>query len=74
MNDSNQTLKDLTLADLEQLIINIVERTLKKTKEAITPAFYESLINTFGAWEDDRNDQEIIAEIYSSRNNTLNSI
>lgn len=74
MNPSNQVLQNLTFDDLEQLIISIVERTLKKTKEAITPEHHESLINTFGAWEDDRNDEEIIAEIYSSRNNTLNSI
>jgi hypothetical protein len=60
MYNSNQTLKDLTFADLEQLIISLIERTLLKTKEVITPERHEALINTFGAWEDDRNDEEII--------------
>jgi hypothetical protein len=74
MNHSNQILKDLTFDDLEQLIINIVERTLQKTQVAVSPDHHQAIKNTFGAWEDDRNEEEIIAEIYSSRNNTLNSI
>lgn len=71
MKTSNQTIHNLTLTDLENLIETIVKRTLKQ--ETITPN-EENLLNTFGAWEDDQTEEEIIEQIYNSRNSNLNSI
>ena len=71
MKTSNQTIHNLTLTDLENLIETIVKRILQK--KTITPN-EQTLLDTFGAWEDDQTEEEIIEQIYNSRNSNLNSI
>jgi hypothetical protein len=70
---SKQTISDLTLSELEQIIENIAKKTIQR--EMIVPKQSERqlLSETFGAWEDDKTEQEIIEEIYESRNSSFSS-
>jgi hypothetical protein len=73
MIQSNQTLNNLTVRDLENLIETIVKRNLKpETNQPSTNN--QTLLDTFGQWEDEQTDEEIIEQIYNSRNSNLNSI
>jgi hypothetical protein len=69
MNNSNQTLNNLTLTELENLIETSSKRSVKK--ESMTPN-NQTLLNTFGTWEDSQTDEEIIEQIYHSRNSNFN--
>jgi hypothetical protein len=62
-----QSLENLTLSDLENLIESIVKKVL--TQETNTDS--QKLLTTFNTWQDDRNDLEIIEEIYNSRNSNF---
>ena len=66
---SAQSIKDLTVPELEKLVETIVERRIKtETKTLFTQTnLEESFWETFGAWEDEQNDEEIIQQIYDSR-------
>jgi hypothetical protein len=83
---SEQTLNNLTPADLEILITQIVTKVIKQEAQkqqidiTITPESYTSLtqtthvaqatqdfLNTFDSWQDTRNAEEIIDDIYASR-------
>lgn len=68
------SLENLTLSDLENLIESIVKRTLRQ--EMLTPCqeSYQSFLETFDTWQDDSSDEDIINEIYSSRNRNLDEI
>ncbi|AFZ00260.1 hypothetical protein [Calothrix sp. PCC 6303] len=76
---SEQPLSNLTAADLEILITQIVKKVIKQEtqqQQADLPVTQESyalltrtqeLLNTFGSWEDTRSTEEIVDDIYASR-------
>ena len=65
---SKETIGNLTLLELEQLIENIAKKTFQR-EIIIAKQNHEQLLSeTFGAWENDKTEQEIIKEIYDSRN------
>jgi len=76
--DTNQPASLLTVADLEALLTKVVRQVIKEermilpiqqlqTEETSTQHPLEKFMETFGAWEDDRTDEEIIKDIYDSR-------
>lgn len=76
--DANQPVSVLTVADLEVLLTKIVRQVIKEEminlptqqvqpKETAAEHKLEKFMEKFGAWEDDRTDEEIIKEIYESR-------
>ena len=71
MKQTTQTLNNLTFADLETLIETIVKRTIKQEIEKPHDNQQQTLLSTFGTWEDTKKDEEIIVEIYHSRNSNL---
>jgi hypothetical protein len=67
----------LSLSELETLIQSIVRRILRSELQQLQSnppqsAQTDTLLATFGTWEDDRPVEAIIDEIYSTR--TLNSL
>jgi hypothetical protein len=67
----------LSFSDLEALIQSIVRRVLRSELQQLQSNSPQStqadtLLATFGTWEDDRPVEAIIAEIYATR--TLNSL
>jgi hypothetical protein len=67
----------LSLSELETLIQSIVRRILRSELQQLQSnppqsAQTDTLLATFGTWEDDRPVETIIEEIYSTR--TLNSL
>ena len=65
---SEQTIGNLTRSQLEEIIEAIAKKTIKQ--EMIvneSNASHVQLATTFGAWDDERTDEEIIKEIYNSR-------
>lgn len=71
MNESTKILENLTMNQLESIIERIVQKTLKKENNNYDN---QNLLDTFGKWEDTKTEEEIIEEIYSSRNNNLESM
>ena len=65
--ESNRRIGDLTVADLEALITQIVHKALAQDKSKASPLVPEALLATFGAWQDERSTEEIIEDIYASR-------
>lgn len=76
--DANQPVSVLTVADLETLLTKIVRQVIKEEminlptqqvqpQATVTEHKLEKFMEKFGAWEDDRTDEEIIKEIYDSR-------
>ena len=67
----DQPISTLTVAELEALITEIVRRVLREEIRQAPPqnggTMPEAFLATFGAWEDDRSTDEIVAEIYASR-------
>lgn len=76
--ETNQHISVLTIADLEAIIVKIVQQVLKqetsqqksedlqvKTVETNNPPV--AFLETFGTWEDTRSAEEIIDDIYASR-------
>ena len=65
--EPDRHVSDLTVADLEILITQIVRKALaqEKAKPPVPPP--EALLATFGSWQDERNAEEIIQDIYASR-------
>ncbi len=73
LSASNQPISTLTVAELETLITEIVRRVLREEfRQAVASKngdmLPEEFLATFGAWEDDRSIDDIVAEIYASRN------
>ena len=67
----------LSLSDLETLIQSIVRRILSSELQQLQSnppqsAQTDTLLATFGTWQDDRPVEAIIDEIYATR--TLNSL
>ena len=65
--EPDRRISDLTVADLEALITQIVRNALaqEKARPPVSPP--EELLATFGSWQDERNAEEIIEDIYASR-------
>ncbi|MEP0753670.1 hypothetical protein NDA03_15745 [Trichocoleus sp. Lan] len=77
-SESSQPTSLFTVADLEGMIVKIVQQVLKQetlrikdeevqveTGQAENPP--EAFLETFGTWEDTRTTEEIIDDIYGSR-------
>lgn len=69
--DSEQTIGNLTRAQLEEIIKEITKKTIEQEMIKTQKNKSRSLADTFGTWEDERSDEEIIKEIYDSRNSNL---
>ena len=65
--EPNRRVGELTVADLEVLITQIVRKAIAQEKGETPAPVPEALLATFGAWQDERSAEEIIAEIYASR-------
>jgi len=65
--EPNRRIGDLTVADLEALITQIVHKALAQDNSNAPPLVPEALLATFGAWQDERSAEEIIEDIYASR-------
>ena len=76
--ESDQPISVLTVADLEAIIVKIVQKVLKQetgrlgrekspveTVHTTNPP--KAFLETFGTWEDTRTAEEIIDDIYASR-------
>ena len=70
---SEQTIGNLTRAQLEEIIKEIAQKTIKQEMSTTKNNKSQALAATFGTWEDERSDEEIIKEIYNSRNSNLTS-
>ena len=68
---SEQTIGNLTRAQLEEIIKEITKKTIEQEMINKKENKARSLADTFGTWEDERSDEEIIKEIYDSRNSNL---
>lgn len=76
--DPNQPISVLTVADLEALLIKVVQKVIRQELMTLKhpqvqpeepPADHpiETFIEKFGAWEDNRTTEKIIKDIYESR-------
>ena len=69
----SQSLKSMTLSDLETLIRHVVQQVLSENKDTPRKTISDSgllppeFLATFGAWQDSRSDDEIISDIYQNR-------
>ncbi|MGK7897452.1 MAG: hypothetical protein AB4372_28485 [Xenococcus sp. (in: cyanobacteria)] len=68
---SRETIGDLTRSELEHLIESIAKKTIQREIIIARQNDRQLLSKTFGAWSDDKTEQEIIQEIYESRNSSL---
>ena len=65
--EPSRRVSDLTVADLEALITQIVRKALAQEKDKTSTPIPEALLATFGSWQDERSAEEIIEDIYASR-------
>jgi hypothetical protein len=67
--NSDESINGISMADLEALIIEMVEKVLKKEDSMIFQSQHppKAFLDTFGSWEDTRTVEEIVDDIYSSR-------
>ena len=72
---SEQTIGNFTRSQLEEIIEAIAKKTIKQEITANQRnASRDRLATTFGAWDDERTDEEIIQEVYDSRNTSITQI
>ncbi len=71
---SEQTIGNLTRGQLEEIIKKIAQKTIKQEMINAQENKAQALAATFGNWEDERTEEEIIKDIYDSRNSNLTSI
>lgn len=71
---SEQTIGNLTRGQLEEIIKDITQKTIKQGIINTQKNKAQALAATFGNWEDERTEEEIIKDIYDSRNSNLTSI
>jgi|GEM_PF-3344570 len=69
-----QKIGNLTRGQLEEIIKDIAQKTIKQEKIDVQENKVQALAATFGNWEDERTEEEIIKDIYDSRNSNLTSI
>ena len=72
--ESEQTIGNLTREELEEIIKEIAQKTIKQEMKNTQENKSQALAATFGTWEDEKAEEEIIKEIYESRNSNLTSI
>ncbi len=69
----DQPISTLTVADLQSLINSVVRQALREEARTSTVpvpsrgALPESFLATFGTWQDDRSDEEIVQDIFRNR-------
>jgi hypothetical protein len=68
----NQPVSDMTVAELDALITDIVRRVLREETHAPRAgrrddALPAELLATFGAWDDERSLAAVVADIYANR-------
>lgn len=68
-----QTIGNLTRGQLEEIIKEIAQKTIKQEMKQEKNNKSQALTTTFGTWEDEKTEEEIIKEIYDSRNSNLTS-
>jgi uncharacterized protein YjcR len=56
------------------MIENIAKKVVRQETIVAKQSDRQLFSETFGVWEDDRTEQEIIDEIYDSRNSNLSSL
>ena len=71
---SEQTIGNLTRSQLEEIIKEIAQKTIEQEMINTQENKAQALAATFGNWKDDRTEEEIIKDIYDSRNSNLASI
>ena len=71
---SEQTIGNLTREQLEEIIKEVAQKTFKQEMKREQENKAQALAATFGTWEDEREEEEIIKEIYESRNSNLTYI
>ena len=69
--NSEQTIGNLTRGQLEEIIKDIAQKAIKQEIKNAQENKLKLLTSTFGTWEDDKTETEIIKEIYDSRNSNL---
>ncbi|BAU62878.1 hypothetical protein STA3757_02290 [Stanieria sp. NIES-3757] len=62
-----QKIGNLTRGQLEEIIKEIVQNTIKQETINAQENKVQALAATFGKWEDERKEEEIIKDIYDSR-------
>ncbi|BAU62879.1 hypothetical protein STA3757_02300 [Stanieria sp. NIES-3757] len=67
-----QNIGNLTRGQLEEIIKDIVQNTIKQETINAQENQAQALAATFGKWEDDRTVEEIIKDIYDSRTGEFN--
>ena len=76
----DQPVGALSVAQFDSLVTEIVRRVLREETHATAApaengsAIPQELLATFGAWEDERPTDEIVAEIYSSRTRSTSEV
>ena len=70
---SEQSIAHLTREQLEEIITEIAQKTIKQELKNTQENKHQALAATFGTWDDTKGDKEIIKEIYDSRNSNLTS-
>ena len=66
-----ETIGNLSRSELEHLIETIAQKTFQREMRITKQKDSQLLSQTFGAWSDDKTEQEIIQEIYESRNSNI---
>jgi len=73
--DSERQINSLTVAELENLIVQIVRQVIKQEignlrgeASQATKAPPQEFLDTFDSWQDSLTAEEIIEDIYASRN------
>ena len=66
-DNRTKTVSNLTLSDLEKVIEEIVNRKMREEINFPVTHSQSSLLETFGAWQDNKTDEMIIEEIYTNR-------
>lgn len=66
-SSSEPTIANLTREQLEEIIEEIAEKTIRQQMETKTETDRDRLMAIFGTWQDERSAVEIIEEIYESR-------
>ena len=69
LSDANQSLSSLTVADLELLVRRMMVQFMQQgiQPKDLHVVNSEALLATFGTWDDEQSDEEIIDVIYASR-------
>ena len=70
---SEKTIGNLTRRQLEEIITEITQKAIAQELKNTQKSKDKELAATFGTWEDERTEVEIVTEIYDIRNSNLTS-